>query len=133
VTEARLLVRIGAEGGYLAVYGGPLSTPGSRFRVAVVDQTPTFLNDDEAGPASRKDSGWLASWEEAMSALGRYPWPHLSVLYVHESVRAEVWKAVQDYAATSPSRISSSSMQRWRTHCSENSVSPSEEEWDGLS
>jgi hypothetical protein len=91
----------------------------------IVDQTPTFLNDDEAGPAIRKDGGWFASWEEAMHALERYPWPHLPVLFVHESVRAEVWKAVQDYAATSPKRIAPSSMERWRTQCSEKAELPS--------
>jgi hypothetical protein len=116
--DAELLLKIGAAGGLIAVYGGAPDSPQSRFRVAVLDQTPTFLSDDEAGPAIRKDSGWLPTWDAVIQALGRYPWPNLSVIYVHPSVRSAVWDAVQAYAANASTPVRAVSLERWRRECS---------------
>ena len=95
--EAELLLRIGAEGGSIAVYGSLSSDAASRFRVLMIDHTPTFLEFDEGGTPSRRDSGWLTSWADAMTALARWPWPHLVPLFVHERVAREVWDSVEEY------------------------------------
>ncbi len=123
-TAPRLLVSIGAEGGAIALYGdmGDLSHP--RFMVAVVDQTPMFLSEEEAGPAIRRDSGWLPTWSEAMSALGKYPWPHLHVLHVDPDVTDAVWEALQDYVGRSTQPVRDSAMSRWRRACGQSQAPP---------
>lgn len=57
--SAKLLVSIGAEGGSIALYGDVSDAAHPRCRVVVMDQTPTFLSEEEGGAAIRKDSGWI--------------------------------------------------------------------------
>lgn len=83
----------------------------------MLDQTPTFLDEEEGGAAIRKDSGWLDTWADAMKALDRYPWPHLACLSVHPTVAAAVWKALEEYVGRAERPVRESSMQRWREAC----------------
>jgi hypothetical protein len=117
VGKAELLLKIGAEGGFIAVYGGPPQDPQSRFRLAVIDQTPTFLSEEEGGAALRRDSGWLPTWADLITALNRYPWPNLHVVYVHPAARRLLWSALESYAAQSGPPARASALERWRQYC----------------
>lgn len=65
-----------------------------RFRIVMVDQTPTFLDELEGGAASRRDSGWLATWEEAIEFFGQWPWPMLHPVYVAPAYADRVLAAI---------------------------------------
>jgi hypothetical protein len=53
MSDAKRLISIGAEGGFIEVYGSGGESTHAEFRVMVVDQTLTFLNDDEGGAPSK--------------------------------------------------------------------------------
>lgn len=116
-TEAKLLISIGAAGGSLALYGDTSDPDHSRYKVVMVDQTLTFLNEDEGGPEIRRDSGWLPTWAAAMEALDRYPWPNLAGLYVDPAVAGDVWAAIQDYQKRAGQPIRDGALDRWRGVC----------------
>ena len=117
MTGTKRLISIGAEGGFIEVYGYGGEPTHAEFRVTVVDQTPTFLNDDEGGAPSKRDSGWLPNWSAAMAWLSRYPWPHLAGLHVDPSVADDVWAALQDYITRGGPPIRVSALERWRKVC----------------
>jgi hypothetical protein len=117
MSRARLLISIGAEGGSIALYGDIANPSLPRFRLCVVDQTPMFLSDDEAGTAIRSDSGWLSSWADAMAALGRYPWVNLVPLHVDAAISSDVWKALEDYIARTKRSVRETALSRWRIAC----------------
>ena len=117
MTDVTRLISIGAEGGLIEVHCNGGESPHAEFRVTVVDQTPTFLNDDEGGAPSVRDSGWLPNWSTAMSWLNRYPWPHLAALHVDPSVADDVWVALQTYVAQGGRPVRSGTLQRWREVC----------------
>jgi hypothetical protein len=86
------IVSVAGEGGGITLYqeiGGL-----GRFRVVMVDQSLTFLNEDEGGPAVRKDSGWLHTWDAAIAALSKWPWPMLVPRYVDPGFGEQVMAAV---------------------------------------
>ena len=58
--RAELLLEVLAEGGAIAIYGRR-EDDRTLYRVGIVDQTPTFLNEDEADAEIRSDSGWLST------------------------------------------------------------------------
>ena len=100
------------------MYGDPNDLPGNRYRVAIVDQTPLFLDEGDGGsPAMRRDSGWLTSWADATAALARYPWPHLVPIHVDASIANEVWRALEEYVAKSARPVRPHSITRWREAC----------------
>lgn len=113
----QLLISIGAEGGSIALYGDITDASQPRFKLMVVDQTPTFLTGDDAGLEIRRDSGWLLSWADAMTALDRYPWVQLHVLHVDPAVAASVWMSVEHYIARSNQPVRDISLDRWRAAC----------------
>jgi hypothetical protein len=114
MSRAELLLQIGAEGGSIAIYGRQEGDR-TQYRVGIVDQTLTFLNDDEAGEEIRSDSGWLNTWEEAVARIGRWPWPNLYPNFVHPSIRDAVWKAVLEYSDAKSVR--EAALDRWRDKC----------------
>jgi len=117
MTDAKRLISIGAEGGFIEVHGKGGEPPHAEFRVTVVDQTPTFLNDDEGGAPSKRDSGWLPNWSAAIVWLSRYPWPHLAGLHVDPSVADDVWAALQAIIARGGPPVRGRTLQRWREVC----------------
>jgi hypothetical protein len=84
----------------------------------MIDHTATFLEFDEGGAPSRRDSGWLTSWADAMTALARWPWPHLVPLFVNKRVARDVWNAVEGYRTKSGREIRVGALERWRDACS---------------
>jgi hypothetical protein len=122
--RAELLLRVAAEGGSIAIYG---RAEGSRnqYRVGIVDQTLTFLDDEEGGAAIRSDSGWLNTWEEAITRIGRWPWPNLYPKFVHPSIRDALLKAVQDYRDRSGRGVREEALRRWQDTCTESEAGSS--------
>jgi hypothetical protein len=117
MASARLLVAVGAEGGSIAVYADTSDPARARYKVLLVDQTPSFLNEDESGPVIQHDSGWLPTWTAAIESLSRYPWPHLVGSYFNTAAAGDVWHALQDYAAGTGRPIGASALNRWREAC----------------
>lgn len=117
MTQVRLLLAIGAEGGSIAIYGDMNDPARPQYKIVLADQTPSFLSDDDGGVTIHKDSGWLPTWAEAMNSLGRYPWPHLAAQYVDPAVANDVWSALQDYVGRSGHPVRENSIQRWRELC----------------
>jgi hypothetical protein len=117
MNDVKCLISIGAEGGFIELYGKRSELTYAEFRVTVVDQTSTFLDDDEGGAPSKRDSGWLPNWSAAIAWLSRYPWPHLAGLHVDPSVADDVWAALQAYIARGGSPVRGGRLQRWREVC----------------
>jgi hypothetical protein len=111
------LLSIAAEGGSIELYRDGGNRPASRYRIMVVDHTPTFLDDDEAGTPSRRDSGWLPTWAAAIEWLGRYPWPNLTCRYIDPTIAEPVWAALGEYVARTGRPVRDSALERWRRHC----------------
>jgi hypothetical protein len=116
MSKAELLLEVMAEGGSIAIYG---RREGDRmlYRVGVVDQTLTFLDEDEADAEIRSDSGWLNTWEAAVAAIGRWSWPNLYPRVVHPSIGDRVWKAVQNYTDYAGRGVREEARRRWRSKC----------------
>lgn len=114
--KAELLLEALAEGGSIAIYGRHDGDK-TEYRVGIVDQTLTFLNDEDGGNAIRSDSGWLDTWEEAVAAIGRWPWPNLYPKIVHPRVADRVWKAVQDYRDRAGKGVREEALRRWWSEC----------------
>jgi hypothetical protein len=81
VEEGEVILGVGAEGGSLTILGAR-SAAGWRFRAlrneyAFLD----FLSgEDRDGFEFWSGSGWLASWDRALSLFDKYPW-HRSVRF----------------------------------------------------
>ena len=114
--RAELLVRVAAEGGSIAIYGRHEGDR-TQYRVGIVDQTLTFLDEAEGGREIRSDSGWLNTWEEAVAKIDRWPWPNLYPKLVHPSVRDAVWQAVQDYRDRTGRSVRQAGLDNWRCEC----------------
>lgn len=109
-----LIVIAGVEGGGVTLYG-ERSGAGWRFWVERVDQSRVYLDeyDDEAG--SRRQSGIVSSWEDALRLLDRAGWMRLPAVRVHPEFRQKVWQAVQARLGTTPE--STRWLPRWRDRC----------------
>jgi hypothetical protein len=90
--SVKAILSVAGEGGGMTLYqeeGGQ-----GRFRVVSSDQTMTFLEEAEAGGPSRSDSGWLATWEEALEKFERWPWPMLVPRHVDPEFADRVLAAI---------------------------------------
>jgi hypothetical protein len=80
------------------------------------DQTPTFLNDDEGGDVIRRDSGWLTTWEAAITYFSRWPWPMLVPRQVDPQFAGRVLAAVTEVSEQKKLNIGSR-LPRWHEVC----------------
>lgn len=92
MSTVKQLLSVAGEGGSIDLMQEEAGA--GRFRVVMLDQTPTFLEEDEGGAASKRDSGWLATWEEAIEYFGTWPWPMLVPKYVDPAVADRVLAAI---------------------------------------
>jgi hypothetical protein len=115
--KPRLLISIAAAGGALAVYGKVIDSGDYLYKVMITDQTPSFLDEDEAASSIRRDSGWLPGWAEAIKSLSRYPWPQLAGMFVDPTVQQAVWVAIQNYQRLAPRPVRDGALARWRKAC----------------
>ena len=114
--DVKPIVSVAGEGGAITLFQETVG-PG-RFRVAMVDQSLTFLNDDDGGPATRKDSGWLDSWESAITALSKWPWPMLVPRFVDPAFGEQVMAAVDQISEQKRWDIDSRNRRaHWRALC----------------
>ncbi|MCZ7650323.1 MAG: hypothetical protein M5U13_03800 [Thermoanaerobaculia bacterium] len=95
-----VIVEIGGEGGSIALLGVRDTAGGWHFRLDRDESTLAELLPDELDPASLCGrSGWVASWEEALVLLDRYPWHRLYPLGLHLEFRERILAAVAARAA----------------------------------
>src|ERR1700694_1651688 len=104
-----VILRVGAEGGAITIYG-VRTQDGWRFQRNVVDQTPLMLDEEEI----RHDSAFTSSWEEALVLLDRYPWPRFYPIQVHPEFRQAIWAAVQKRYA---GKNAAEDLERWQDRC----------------
>ena len=92
-----VIIEIGAEGGSIKVLARTGADGKPEYCVMLRDQTFTFLAEDEAGNVIKRNTEWTESWDDAVAALGRWPWPRLSPRYVDPEYRARVLAAAREY------------------------------------
>lgn len=89
--DCGIILKVGAEGGSLTIYG--LRTKdGGLFSEEVIDQTPGFIDEPLTQPLSES----LQEWDPVLQHLNRYPWHRLYPLQVHPEFGNRVYEAVQD-------------------------------------
>jgi hypothetical protein len=94
VPAIKRVLSVAAEGGGIDLtqeVGGA-----DRFRVVMMGQTPTFLDESEGGPEIRKDNGWLATWEQALEYFSTWPWPVLVPMDVGPGYADRVLAAITE-------------------------------------
>ena len=116
--NTEVIVEIGAEGGSIKVFSRSTADGSLEYSVQMRDQTMTFLSGDEAGPEIRRDSAWTKSWDSAIKALGRWPWPMLYPMYVHPEFRERVLVGVHQYRGRDGQPARESAVKRWVEACS---------------
>ncbi|OQC34857.1 MAG: hypothetical protein BWX64_02709 [Acidobacteria bacterium ADurb.Bin051] len=95
-----VIVKIGGEGGSIALLGVRDRQGGWYFCLDRDERTlADFLPDDFDPALLRSRSGWVASWEEALARLDRYPWYRLYPIALHAEFRERILAAVADRAA----------------------------------
>jgi hypothetical protein len=95
LSNEEVIVKIGAEGGDLTLYGARTGD-GWSFSLNLYDCTPLLLDEDEGGAAIQKRSSPTTSWKDAMTLLDKYPWARLYPLDVHPEFRRQIWSEVQE-------------------------------------
>jgi hypothetical protein len=113
--EVKPILKVGAEGGGISMVREVAGS--ERFRVVMTDHTPTFLDDDDGGRPIRRDSGWVASWEEAVKFLGTWPWPMLRPLFVDPQYAKRVLEAIPKAAAEKHLPTERLPMEHWLKAC----------------
>lgn len=108
VTE--LIVRVGAEGGDIALSGTATRT-GWLFARKVRDQTPLLIGE----PGVEHDSNVARTWADALRLMDEYPWHRLSPRFVHPEFRARVLVEINRRAAEG--RVPSWRVDDWRACC----------------
>lgn len=112
------IVRIGAEGGSIALYGYKDSKGDWRYACDVNDQTLTFLTEEaDAEAAIQHTSAWVNIWQEAMALLDVYPWARLVGLTVHPEFRDRVWVEVNQRLQEADPDYAERARQRWAKVC----------------
>ncbi len=112
------VVRVGAAGGSVTLYGQP-SAQGWLFSRTVNDQTPLMLDQSEI----RHSSTAVADWAEALELLDAYPWARLYPIKVHPEFVELILAAVSQ--RIEGSGVQSSQLKRWKRVCDASlSVSP---------
>jgi len=119
VDELEIILKIAAEGGSLTLYGKRDTRSGWHFSRRVREQTPMMVNEgDDAESEINHGSGWVSTWQEAVSLLDRYPWAMLSAQHVHKEFRALVWAAVEERLHHKDGTQARRAKSRWAMICS---------------
>lgn len=114
-SPSEVILRVGAEGGDLTLYG-TRSPEGWRFSRRAVDLTMDLLDLDD-GTSLDERSAQVGTWSAALALMDRYPWHRLYPLEVHPDFRERVLEAVAArYAAEG--RPEGHYFLRWQERCS---------------
>jgi len=87
--ESEVILKVGAEGGGINLYGRR-GERGWSFSRNVIDQTPTLLDES----AIEHTSKLVDTWPDALALIDKYPWHKLHPLTVHPEFRQKVLEAV---------------------------------------
>jgi hypothetical protein len=109
-TSWQTIVKVGAEGGSVTLYGQP-SAQGWLFSRTVNDQTPLMLDQSEI----RHSSSTVADWAEALILLDKYPWASLVPIKVHPGFAEQILAAVSQ--RIEESGTPTSRLKRWKHVC----------------
>lgn len=112
-----LILRVGAEGGDISLYGRRDSDGHWCFRQTVKDQTPMPLDEQEDDAGTEKESIWVRSWSDAMRLLDRHPLVTLVPMKVDPEFRKQIWEEVDRRLAKQISTLTERSRERWRRVC----------------
>jgi hypothetical protein len=119
-----VIIAVGAEGGSITLFGqkdefGQRDAQGAwRFSRAVLDQTYTFLSEEDGpGPEINHSSDWVRTWPEAMILMDRYPWAMLYGQEVHPDFRDRVWAEVNERLQDANSATAERAREHWARVC----------------
>ena len=85
MTDREVIVRVGAEGGSLTLFGTRASS-NWRFQLRVFDNTPDLIDE----PMNDRTTEWVDSWSQGLALLDRYRWFRLRPVRVHPEFREAV-------------------------------------------
>lgn len=89
LTPYDLIMEVGAEGGSLRLMATRQSPP--LYAAFLDDQTLTYIGE---GDAIHMQSTW-GTWQQAIRALGKYPWQMLSARVVDPGYAARIWPLLE--------------------------------------
>ena len=118
-----MVVQVGTEGGTVTLTRAQTQAGGWQFLVTEDEGTLlSFLSDeDRAGFGDTiHELGPVATWEEALALLGRYPLERMTPVVVHQDFRPAVWGAVVQRQQSRKERdeaLASICMESWRRFC----------------
>jgi hypothetical protein len=100
-----LLLKVGAAGGSVTLVGRKGDGEQWQFARVTVDLTEALLGETgdgvvQAPPVEILE--WVASWEEGLRLMDRYPWARLHPVAVHPAFVERVMVAVEERLAGEP-------------------------------
>ena len=75
IEQAETIVEVGAEGGSISLQGRRDEQGEWRFRVITNEVALSDLIGEQ--PTPMENQPWVDSWDDALTLLGRFPWPRL--------------------------------------------------------
>jgi hypothetical protein len=111
MNENEVIIKLGAEGGSVVLYGFRTER-GWSFAMEVTELQVT--DDDDEWVQNRPSV--VDTWEAALKLLDKYPWFKLYPISVHPEFRQQVWDALQE-RLQSTTEIPKEQLQRWRKYC----------------
>jgi len=96
---AKIIVKIGAEGGSLTVLGRKTTRGTWRFKASMVDESMLLLGEDDDVEVREASSAWEDSLAAVLTWLDKYPWARLHPTAVHPEFRREILEAVRSRLA----------------------------------
>lgn len=114
--QDELILEIGAEGGSLKVVGRRNADGTWLYRTSLRDQTVVLFENIDAGE-TRKESGWVDTWDELILALDKYPWAMLFVLRVHPESSDQILAEAEPRLVNAPGHIAEMRLARWKERC----------------
>ena len=100
-----VILKVGAAGGSVTLVGRKAGATTWQFARITVDHSGDMLGEEVSkapGPPQRTSLEWVASWEEALRLLDRYPWARLHPVAVHPEFVERVRAAVEERLAREP-------------------------------
>lgn len=109
--EGEVIIKLGAEGGSLALYGFRTEL-GWSFSRELVDWTPELIDEEWI----QHKSAVVDSWKAALKLLDQYSWCRLSLIRIHPEFRQKIWVAVQE-RLQSATDIPERKLKKWHELC----------------
>jgi hypothetical protein len=107
IEQGETIVEVGAEGGSISLRGRRDEQGEWRFRVITNEAALSDLIGEE--PTPMENQPWVDSWDDALTLLGRFPWPRLHPIAVHHEFVDDVLAAISSHKDGGPTEV-----RRWR-------------------